>query len=77
MNETLKFLMERLAQNEELKKEVEQNPPKTIEEIKTLSKRLGLELSDDELAELGKVSEEDINQIAGGSLLDKCSHSMP
>ncbi len=72
MKDTLKLLMEKLTQNEELKKEIEQNPPKTVEEIKALSKRLGLELGDDDLAELGKVSEEDINQIAGGNLITKC-----
>ncbi len=69
MNEKLKLLSEKLKQDEALKKELEQNPPKTSEDLIEAAKRLGIVLTDEDLSDFGKLSAEEIDQIAGGKIL--------
>lgn len=66
MNERIKMAIEELKQNKEMQEEIKQNPPKSIDDLIVLAKRLGVELTkaDFELPE--DMTDEEMKQIAGG-----------
>ncbi len=66
MNEKLQLALEKLNQNEKIKKEIEAAPPQSVEELIDIGERLGVDLTEEDLKDFGKLSAEDIDQIAGG-----------
>ena len=76
MTEKMKLALEKYSQNEALQKEIEKNPPKSVEDVIALGKRLGVELSAADF-EFGKdMTEAELDQVAGGrgkyTVKDKC-----
>ena len=66
MTEKMKLALEKYSQNEALQKEIEKNPPKSVEDVIALGKRLGVELSAADF-EFGKdMTEAELDQVAGG-----------
>ena len=66
MTEKMKLALEKYSQNEALQKEIEKNPPKSVEDVIALGKRLGVELSAADF-EFGKdMTEVELDQVAGG-----------
>ena len=65
MNENLKKLLEKLAQNPELKAELEKNPPKSAEDVIAVAARLGVELTKEELEDK-ELSLDNADQLDGG-----------
>ena len=65
MNEKMKQLFEKLAQNPELKAELEKNPPKSVEDVIAVAKRLGVELKKEELEDK-ELSLDNADQVEGG-----------
>ena len=67
MSEKMKQLFEKLAQNPELKAELEKNPPKSAEDVIAVAARLGVELKKEELeAELKELPLDNADQLDGG-----------
>ena len=65
MSEKMKQLFEKLAQNPELKAELEKNPPKSAEDVIAVAKRLGVELKKEELEDK-ELSLDNADQLDGG-----------
>ena len=66
MTEKMKLALEKYSQNEALQKEIEKNPPKSVEDVIALGKRLGVELTAADF-EFGKdMTEAELDQVAGG-----------
>ena len=66
MTEKMKLALEKYSQNEALQKEIEKNPPKNVEDVIALGKRLGVELTAADF-EFGKdMTEAELDQVAGG-----------
>ena len=61
----MKQLFEKLAQNPELKAELEKNPPKSVEDVIAAAKRLGVELKKEELEDK-ELSLDNADQVEGG-----------
>ena len=72
MSEKMKQLFEKLAQNPELKAELEKNPPKSAEDVIAVAARLGVELKKEELeAGAKELSLDGADQLDGGISLYK------
>ena len=67
MNEKLQKVFDILEQNEELKNYYYKNPPKTKEEFIAAAKKLGVELTEDDLKNpTAELTKEELDQVAGG-----------
>ena len=65
MSEKMKQLFEKLAQNPELKAELEKNPPKSVEDVIAVAAKLGVELKKEELEDK-ELSLDNADQVEGG-----------
>lgn len=67
MNEELQKVFDILEQNEELKNYYYKNPPKTKEEFIAAAKKLGVELTEDDLkSPTAELTKEELEQVAAG-----------
>ena len=64
MNKELLKLLESLKLDEEMKKKILDNPPKTREELIRLATQLGIEIDFD--AALDKLDDSEVAKISGG-----------
>ena len=64
MNKELLKLLESLKLDEEMKKKIFDNPPKTKEELIRLATQLGIEIDFD--AALDKLDDSEVAKISGG-----------
>lgn len=66
MTEKFKLALEKYEQDEALQAEIEKNPPKTVEDIVAIAARVGVELTEEDMAFSKEMSLEDAEQVAGG-----------
>lgn len=75
MNENLKKVFEELQENEEFKKQLKENPPKTEKDLATLLEKLGVDVDLEDLkCSKKELTDEELEKVSGGNdeFLEDC-----